>query len=216
MYWMTFPWPWPKVAAVALITKKLLSVRLSENNSSDHYKTWQLYCPGHGYLLIRFWRNSVRNFYFDKLSLKKSEVFFQGQTLFWPYLRNGLSDWCDMKSALVGYWVQYVTLTFYLTHDLDLGCLKVKFRNSSISGIVGLIDVKWKWSELVWYWADCMTLPFDHTHDLDPGVEISRSESEIALSQEWDGRFTWNEKDLSHPFMTMILTSVTGVSRCTG
>ena len=29
-----------------------------------------------------------------------------------------------------------------LTHDLDLGCFKVKFRNSSFSGIVGLIDVK--------------------------------------------------------------------------
>ena len=56
-----------------------------------------------------------------------------------------------------------------------------------------------------------MTLPFDHTHDLDPGVEISRSESEIALSQEWDGRLTWNEKDVSHPFMTTILTSLTMV-----
>ena len=81
----------------------------------------------------------------------------------------------EKASALVGYWVQCVTLTFDLTHDLDLGCFKVKFRNGSISGIVGLIDVKWKGSELISYWADCMTLPFDHTHDLDLGV------SEIAL-----------------------------------
>ena len=87
-------------------------------------------------------------------------------------------------SASVGYWVQYVTLTFDLTHDLDLGCFKVQFRNSSSSGIVGLIDVKWKRGELIWYWADCMILPFDHTHDLDLGVEISRSE--IVLSQDWD------------------------------
>ena len=114
-------------------------------------------------------------------------------------------------SASVGYWIHYVTVTFYLTHDLDLGCFKVKFRNRPISGIVGLIDVKWKHSELIWYWADCMTLPFDHTHDLDLGVEISRSEYEIALSQEGDGWLTWNEKDVSHPFMTMILTSVTMV-----
>ena len=113
-------------------------------------------------------------------------------------------------SALVGYWVQYVTLTFDLTHDLDLGCFKVKFRNSSISRIVGLIDVKWKGSELIWYWANCMTLPLDHTHDLDLGV--SRSESEIALSQEWGSRLTMNEKDVSHPFMTMILTCVTVVA----
>ena len=71
--------------------------------------------------------------------------------------------------------------------------------------------MKWKRSELIWYWADCMTLPIDHTHDLDLGVEISRSESEIALSQEWDSLLTWNEKDASNPFMTMILTSVTMV-----
>ena len=45
-------------------------------------------------------------------------------------------------SALVVYWAQYVTLTFDLTHDLDLRCFKVKFRNSSFSGIFGLIDVK--------------------------------------------------------------------------
>ena len=54
-----------------------------------------------------------------------------------------------------------------------------------------------------------MTLPFDHTHDLDLGV--SRSESEIALSQEWGGRLTMNEKYGSHPVMTMILTCVTMV-----
>ena len=85
-------------------------------------------------------------------------------------------------SALVGYWVQYVTLTFDLTHGLDLGCFKVKIRDSSITGIIGPIDVKWKGSELIWYCADCLTLPLDHIHDIDLGV--SRSESEIALSQE--------------------------------
>ena len=56
-----------------------------------------------------------------------------------------------------------------------------------------------------------MTLPFDHTHDRDLGDDISRSESKITQSQVWDGWLTWNEKDVSHPFMTMILTSVTMV-----
>ena len=124
---------------------------------------------------------------------------------------SGMVGPIDMKrkgSASFGYWVQYVTLTFDLTCDLDLGCFKVKFRNNSIWGIVGLIDVKWKRGALIWYWANCMTLLFDHTRDLDLGVEISRSESEIVLTQEWDGRLTWNEKDVT---MTMILTSVTMV-----
>ena len=87
-------------------------------------------------------------------------MFFQGQHYFGHI--SGMVGRIDVKrkgSALVGYWVQYVTLTFDFTHDIDLGCFKVKFRNSSISRIVGLIDVKWKGSELIWYWANCMTLP---------------------------------------------------------
>ena len=125
---------------------------------------------------------------------------------------SGMVGPIDVKwkgNALVGHWVQYMTFTVDLTHDLDLGCFKVKFRNSSISGIVGLIDVKWKGSELIWYWADCMTLPFDHARDLYLGV--LRSESEIALSQEWSGRLIMNENDVSHPLMTMILSCVTMV-----
>ena len=125
---------------------------------------------------------------------------------------SGMVGPIDVKrkgSALVGYRVQHMYLTFDLTDDLDLGCFKVRFLNSSISGIVGLIDVKWKGRESIWYWVDYMTLLFYHTHDLDLGV--SRSESEIALSQEWGGRLTMNEKDVSHPFMNMILTCVTMV-----
>ena len=161
-------------------------------------------------MVIRFWRNSVENCYFSKFTLKNSDVFFKVKHYFGHI--SGMLGPIDVKrkeSALVWYWVQYVTLTFDLTHDLDLGCFKVKFRNSSISGIVGLIDVKWKGSELIWYWANCVTLPFDHTHDLDLGV--SRSETEIALSQECGGRLTMDKTDVIRPFMTMILTCVTMV-----
>ena len=62
---MTFPWPWPKVTAVASISQNVLFCTIkSENHSSDHYKTWQHCCPSHGDYLIRFWRNSVENCYF--------------------------------------------------------------------------------------------------------------------------------------------------------
>ena len=89
-------------------------------------------------------------------------------------------------SASVGYWVQYVTLTLYLTHDFDLNCFKVKFRNSSISGIVGF-----DWCEMETRWVNMILgqlydLAIWPHHDLDLGVEISRSASEIALSQEWE------------------------------
>ena len=110
--------------------------------------------------LAKYWRSSVGNRYFSKFSLKISDVFFQGQTLFWPYLWNGWSDWCETKRMCISWILDII-------RDLDLwphswpwpwmfqGC--IKFRNSCISGIVGLIDVKWKGSELIWYWADCMT-----------------------------------------------------------
>ena len=182
---------------------------------SDHYKTWQLCCPSHGYYLIRFWRNSVENCDFGKFCLTFRMCFFKVKHYFGHI--SGTVGPIDVKrkgSALVGYRVQYVTLTFDLTHDLDLGCFKVKFRNSSISGIVGLIDVKWKGSELIWHWANGM--PFDHTHDLDLGV--SRSESEIALSQKWGGWLSMNEKDVSHPLWPWywLLCDHGGVGGCTG
>ena len=63
--------------------------------------------------------------------------------------------------------------------------------------------MKRKWVNIILGWLYDLAL--------DLGVEITRSESEIALSQEWDRWLTWNEKDVSHAFMTMILTSVTMV-----
>ena len=175
MYWMTFPWPWPKVTAVASISRNLIvcdKVRTTYRITTKHGSFIAL-------VLCITWLDLEfgLDLHFGKFSLKVKHYFDH---------ISGMIDLIDGKrkgSAPVGYWVQYVTLTLDLTHDLDIGCFKIKFRNSSISGIVGLIDLKWKRSELIWYLADCMTLPFDHTHDFDLGVEISRSESEIALSQ---------------------------------
>ena len=158
------------------------------------------------------------NFYFGKFSLKISDVFLQGQTLFWPYLRNGWSDWCETKRKCIGWILGTICDLDLWPHDLDLVCVKVKFRNSYISGIVGLIDVKWKRGELIWYCSNCITLPFYHTHDLDLGVEISRSESEIALSQDWDARLTWNEKDSYNNqvlVLVLVLTHITSTRTCT-
>ena len=110
-------------------------------------------------VLIRFWRHFVENCYFGKFVKTFPMCFFKVKYYFGHI--SGMVGPIDVKrkgSALIGYCVQYVTLTFDLTHDLDLGCFKVKFRNSAISGIVGLIDVKWKGSELIWYWADELAL----------------------------------------------------------
>ena len=156
---MTFPRPWLKVMAVALINKNWLVCAIK----------WQPLIGSLQPLIGSFiLTNFLLNFWMCFFKVRHYLGHISGMVGTIDVIRKG--------SALVGHLVQHTTLTFELTHDLDLGCFKVKFRNSSISGIVGLIDVKWKWSELIWYWADCMTLSFDHTHDLELGV--SRSESE--------------------------------------
>ena len=101
MYWLTFPWPRPKVTAVASISKNLLVCAIK----------WEPF--SHGHHLIKFWRSSVGNCYFGKFSLKILDVFFQGQTLLWPYLSNGWSDWCETKRKCIGCMLGII-------YDLDL------------------------------------------------------------------------------------------------
>ena len=89
---------------------------------------------------------------------------------------------------------------------LTLQFFKVKFQNSCISGIIGLIDVTWKGSESISYWAAYMTMPFDHIHDLD--LEVSRSNFETVVFKEWEGHLTLYERHMGLEFMTMTLTFV--------
>ena len=81
---------------------------------------------------------------------------------------SGMVGLMNMKRKVhqlgTGYMMWSWPMTSLMT--LTLGFFKVKFRNSSISGIVDLSDVKWKGSEFTIYWANYMTFPFDHTHDL--------------------------------------------------
>ena len=60
-----------------------------------------------------------------------------------------------------------MTLTYDLTHDLDLIFFKVKHSIGHISGMVGPIDEKRKGGSSVGYGVNYVTLTFDLTHDLD-------------------------------------------------
>ena len=116
---------------------------------------------------------------------------FQGQTLFWTFLRNGWSDWCETKRKYIGWMLGIICDLDHRPHSWPWPWI---FQGliSKLLYLGNCWSVKWKGSELIGYWADYMTLPFDHTHDLD--LAVSRSESEITLSQEWHGRLTWNER----------------------
>ena len=68
---------------------------------------------------------------------------------------------------------------------------KVKFWNSCIPGIGGPIDMEWKGYESIGCYTYIVTL----NYELDLG--FSKSNFENAVSQEWEGRLTWNQKDVS-------------------
>ena len=63
MYWMTFPWPWPKVTSVASISKNLL-VCTTKWELLIHPITTERshFIVHHGNHLVRFWRKSVGNY----------------------------------------------------------------------------------------------------------------------------------------------------------
>ena len=59
----------------------------------------------------------------------------------------------------------------------------------------GPIDMEWKGCESIGCYTLFVTSNFDLNPDLDLG--FSRSNFEKVVSQEWDDRLTWNEKDVS-------------------
>ena len=101
MYSMTFPWPWPghgcgidkhKFPCLhnKVRTTHPLTTKLGSYISQVRFITWLDF----GEILLYF---------FSGFSLKISDVFFQGQPLFWTYLRNGWSDWHETKWRCIGW-----------------------------------------------------------------------------------------------------------------
>ena len=71
---------------------------------------------------------------------------------------------------------------------------KVEVWKCFISGMGGRIDMEQKGCESIGCYTH-LTFNLDLNHDLDLG--FSRSNFEKVVSQEWDGRLTWNERDVS-------------------
>ena len=102
--------------------------------------------------------------YFAKFSLKISDVFFKGKYSVGHI--SGMVGPINVKrkgGASVGCWVNHVTLTFDLTHDLDLVVSRSKFKIALFEESVcvwggggeGLIDMERKGCELIIYDHDC-------------------------------------------------------------
>ena len=108
---------------------------------------------------------------------------------------SGMVSPIDVKwkgSALVGYWVQYMTLTFGLTHDLDLGCFNVKFQNSSIRNCwPDWCEMKRKWVDMILgWWYDLALWPHPWPWPWSfkvRGWNSSNSEMGRLIDNEWKG-----------------------------
>ena len=72
---------------------------------------------------------------------------------------------------------------------------KVKFWKCCISGMGEPIDMERKGCESIGSYTHFVTLNFHLNHGIDLG--FSRSNFEKIISQEWDGRLTWDERDVS-------------------
>ena len=131
MYSMTFPWPWPKVTAVASISKNLLVCAIKWEPPIGSLQTWQHYGPSHGYYLIRFWRSSVGNCYFCKIFFKKFGcVFSRSNTILaisQEWLVRLMWNEKEMHRLDTGYNMWPWPLTSLMTLTLEL-----KFQGQSL------------------------------------------------------------------------------------
>ena len=156
---MTYPWTWPKFTAVTLINKYLLARTIKWEPLIQSLQTWQFYLPCHAYYLARFWRNFTRKYLPNFVLIIWICVFFKVKQL-WTYISNGWSDWCEIKRRCMG-WILGILCGLGLwPRSLPWSWIFQGQISKSPSGIVGLIDVKWKGSKLTRYWADRMTVPF--------------------------------------------------------
>ena len=207
---VTFRWPWSKVTTVASISTNLLVCMIKWKSLIRSLQNMVGLLP---LVMVITWLDCgeilLKTVILANFLYKISYVFFSRPNTILGIFQEWLVQLMWKKKGVhqldTGYNMWPWPLTSLMTLTLDVS--RSNFEIAVSQGL--LVDVKWKGIEIIEYWVDCMTLPFDHTHDLD--LRVSRSESEIALSQEWGSWFTWKVKDVSHTFMTMILTSVTMV-----
>ena len=121
---------------------------------------------------------------------------FQGQILKRLYLRNGMADWHGTKRMWIDRVLHPLCVFQHSPHPWPWPWIfEVKFWKSHISRMGWPIDMERKAFESTECWTNVVTFNVHLFHDLDLG--FSRSNFEKVVSQEWDGRLTWNERDVS-------------------
>ena len=170
------PWPWPWIFKVKFWKSHISGMGRPidmELKGCESIECWTHAVTFNGHLTHDLYLG------FSRSNFEKS------------YLINGMADWHGMK----GMWVDR------MLHLLcDFQCpphpwpwpwiFKVKFWKCCISGMEWPIDMERKRCESIKCYTHFVTFNIPLTHDLDLG--FFRSNFEKVISQEWDGRFTWN------------------------
>ena len=147
IHWVTFPWPWTKITAVALINERCSSARTSKNHPLNHGKTWWLYPSA----MLFIWSNSwdqipggICSEYFCWYFLFKIwDVCFMIKRSIRHILgRVGAIDMKWKGSVSIGCWANYMWHPTIISPMPLSWIFKVKSCNNCILGIGGLIDVK--------------------------------------------------------------------------
>ena len=121
---------------------------------------------------------------------------FQGQILKMLYLRNGMVDWHGAKGMWINRVLHPLCVFQHSPHPWHWPWIfEVKFWKTHISGMGWPIDMELKGRESIECWTHAVTFNVHLTHDLYLG--FSRSKFEKVVSQEWYGRLTWKERDVS-------------------
>ena len=110
----------------------------------------------------------------------------------------------------IGSWTHFVTLNFDLPHDLDLSVSRSNFKKKLylrnwrvdwhgmkrmwVNRILN--PLRLTWNKRMWVNRLLDTL-CDHDLQLYLRIGFSRLNFQIAISQEWESQFTWNERDAS-------------------
>ena len=138
---------------------------------------------------------------------------FQGQILKMLYLRNGMADWHGMKAMWIDRMLHPLCDFQHSPHPWPWPWIfEVKFWKSHISGMGWPIYMELKGCESIECWTHAVTFNVHLTHDLYLYLSNlpfkflplpfkfwpwKRPKFEKVISQEWDGRLTWNERDAS-------------------
>ena len=166
-------WPfhdlYPRSRLWHRLAKIYLSMQWSMHHSSDHYKSWQIYCPSHGHYLIKLWRSSVRNCYFGKFSLKNFGCVFSKLntilTISQEWLVRLIWNEKEVHRLDTGYTMWPWTLASLMTLTLDVSRSNFEI---AVSWEL-LVWLMWNEKEVTKYdtgsivWPDPLTTPMTMT-----------------------------------------------------